>query len=63
MWTTSSHATTEARPLRSWTTLAETKAFAKAKDFAKSDEIRDKLAGQGITVKDTSDGPVWQYLR
>ncbi|MBP5647891.1 cysteine--tRNA ligase [Candidatus Saccharibacteria bacterium] len=35
----------------------------KAKDFAKSDEIRDKLAGQGITVKDTSDGPVWQYLR
>lgn len=32
------------------------------KDFARADEIRDKLAEQGITVKDTPDGPVWQYL-
>ena len=34
----------------------------KEKDYTKSDEIRDKLAEKGITVKDTPDGPVWQYL-
>ena len=33
-----------------------------AKDFAKSDEIRDLLANKGITVKDTPDGPIWQYI-
>lgn len=32
-----------------------------AKDYAKSDEIRDRLLVLGITVKDTADGPVWQY--
>ncbi|MBR3246731.1 cysteine--tRNA ligase [Candidatus Saccharibacteria bacterium] len=34
----------------------------KAKDYAKSDEIRDELAKRGFTVKDTPEGPVWQYL-
>ena len=32
------------------------------KDFARADEVRDLLAEQGITVKDTADGPVWQYI-
>ena len=32
-----------------------------AKDYAKSDEIRDKLLSQGIAVKDTPDGGVWEY--
>ncbi|MBQ3352904.1 cysteine--tRNA ligase [Candidatus Saccharibacteria bacterium] len=32
------------------------------KDFARADEMRDKLAEQGITVKDTPEGPIWQYL-
>lgn len=31
-------------------------------DFARSDEIRDKLALQNIGVKDTADGQVWGYL-
>ena len=31
-------------------------------DFARSDEIRDILKEKGITVKDTADGPIWQYL-
>ena len=31
------------------------------KDFAKSDEIRDVLLAQGITVKDTADGGIWEY--
>lgn len=32
-----------------------------AKDFTKSDEIRDQLLAQGITIKDTVDGGVWEY--
>ncbi|MBR3253497.1 class I tRNA ligase family protein [Candidatus Saccharibacteria bacterium] len=32
------------------------------KDFSRADEIRDRLASQGVTVKDTADGPVWQYI-
>lgn len=32
------------------------------KDFAGSDEIRDSLAEQGIAVRDTADGAVWEYL-
>ena len=32
------------------------------KDYAKADEIRDKLAKNGITVRDTVSGPVWEYI-
>ncbi len=31
------------------------------KDWAKSDEIRDKLLGMGIVVRDTADGAIWEY--
>ncbi len=31
------------------------------KDYAKSDELRDKLSAQGINIKDTADGGVWAY--
>jgi cysteinyl-tRNA synthetase len=30
-----------------------------AKDFATSDEIRDRLAGAGVEVRDTPDGVQW----
>ena len=33
------------------------------KNWAESDRLRDLLAERGITVKDTADGPVWEYLR
>ena len=33
------------------------------KDFARSDEIRDLLSAQNITVKDTESGPVWNYIK
>lgn len=34
------------------------------KDWARSDEIRDELAtSYGITVRDTSHGPIWSYAR
>lgn len=33
------------------------------KDYGRSDEIRDELAAEGISVRDTSAGPVWEYTR
>ena len=33
------------------------------KDFALADQIRGRLAARGITVKDTPNGPIWQYLK
>ncbi len=30
-----------------------------AKDWAKSDALREALAARGVTIKDTPDGPVW----
>lgn len=31
------------------------------KDYARSDEIRDELASEGIAVRDTPSGQVWEY--
>ena len=42
--------------------VSERETARTAKNYARADEIRDKLAAEGFTVKDTSDGPVWQYL-
>lgn len=42
--------------------IADRQAAREKKDYAESDRLRDFLAEQGITVKDTSDGPVWQWL-
>ncbi|MBQ2623011.1 cysteine--tRNA ligase [Candidatus Saccharibacteria bacterium] len=33
-----------------------------AHDFARADKLRDLLAEKGITVRDTADGGVWEYL-
>ncbi len=33
------------------------------KDYARSDEIRDELAQEGIAVRDTPSGQVWEYTR
>ena len=40
--------------------IEERQAARKAKDFAKADEIRDKLASMGITLKDTREGVQWK---
>lgn len=32
------------------------------KNFARADQIRDELMQRNITIKDTADGPIWQYL-
>lgn len=33
------------------------------KDYAKSDQLRDKLKEYNINILDTPDGQIWQYLR
>lgn len=43
--------------------LAEREMAREQKDFAKSDDLRNKLAEYNIAVLDTPDGQVWQYAR
>ena len=40
--------------------IEERQAARKEKDFAKADEIRDKLADMGIILKDTREGVQWK---
>jgi cysteinyl-tRNA synthetase len=42
--------------------VAEREAARVAKDWAKSDEQRDKLKEQGIGVRDTAYGPIWYRI-
>ena len=39
--------------------IAQREEVRNSKDWTRSDEIRDALAGQGIGVRDTSYGPIW----
>jgi cysteinyl-tRNA synthetase len=42
--------------------LLDDRATARAnKDWAKSDQLRDDLLLQNLTVRDTADGQIWQY--
>lgn len=40
--------------------LVERTAAKKEKNFARADEIRDQLAGEGIVIEDTPAGTVWR---
>ena len=42
--------------------IKEREAARDAKDWAKSDELRDALAEQGIAIRDTPGGTVWSHL-
>ena len=42
--------------------LEERKGARIAKDFAKSDELRDQMAKLGILVKDTPGGQEWDWI-
>lgn len=43
--------------------ILERQKSREARDFARSDELRDKLAALSIEVNDTADGPVWWYTK
>ncbi len=43
--------------------IMEREKARKEKDFKKADQIRDKLISQGIAIKDTPSGPIWQYIK
>ena len=45
------------------TLILEREKAREKKDWAKSDDIRHELEIKGITVKDTPDGSIWQYLK
>jgi cysteinyl-tRNA synthetase len=42
--------------------ITEREEARQAKDWAKSDELRDQLTEQGIGVRDTEDGTIWFRL-
>lgn len=42
--------------------IKERKKARENKDWQKSDDIRHELEMQGITIKDTASGQIWQYL-
>jgi len=44
------------------TQVADRNAAREAKDWARSDELRDQLTAQGIGIRDTSYGAVWYPL-
>lgn len=39
--------------------ITDRQAAREAKDFAKADTLRDKLAHQKLSVRDTAHGPIW----
>lgn len=45
------------------TLVTERQTARDNKDWQKSDELRDTLKGQGLEVKDTPNGPIWQRIR
>ena len=42
--------------------LAERQEARAAKDFARSDAVRDELSTLGVEVRDTPEGPVWDII-
>lgn len=43
--------------------IIEREKARESKDYGRSDEIRDELVARGITLRDTPDGAVWEYVK
>lgn len=43
--------------------IIERSRAREAKDYQRSDELRDLLEKEGIAVRDTPSGPIWEYTR
>jgi cysteinyl-tRNA synthetase len=42
--------------------IADRQAAREAKDWTATDTLRDQLKAQGLTVRDTANGPIWQRI-
>ena len=52
--------TDDAETARIEALLSERRAAKAARDFARADEIRDRLAAEGISIKDTPETTLWE---
>jgi cysteinyl-tRNA synthetase len=52
----------EALPDRAAELLEQRAAARAAKEWARSDELRDRLAEMGVSVEDTRDGQRWRVV-
>jgi len=43
--------------------IGERTAARKAKDFKRSDAIRDELLAQGVVLKDSAEGTTWNVVQ
>lgn len=43
--------------------ILERERARETKDFKHADSIRDQIEKDGITIRDTASGPIWEYLR
>lgn len=43
--------------------ILERERARESKDFKHADSIRDQIEKDGITIRDTASGPIWEYLR
>jgi len=43
--------------------ISERETARKARDFARSDQIRDELRQKGIALEDSKDGVRWRRVR
>ncbi|MFZ2126381.1 MAG: cysteine--tRNA ligase [Candidatus Microsaccharimonas sp.] len=44
-------------------TILERERARENRDFKTADSLRDQLEKEGVTVRDTSTGPIWEYLK
>ena len=42
--------------------LAQRREAKAARDFARADEIRDRLAAEGIRIRDTAETTLWEKI-
>jgi cysteinyl-tRNA synthetase len=44
-------------------TILERERAREAKDYKKADQLRAQIEKEGVTVRDTSSGPIWEYVK
>jgi cysteinyl-tRNA synthetase len=44
-------------------TILERERARESKDYKKADQLRDRIEKEGVTVRDTSSGPIWEYIK